>query len=501
MSSDSSTMSETKVCKLRSRKYFPIWKQKILSAASSKGYDKYLTTSVAVKTDAEIDAKEVDYINEADDKQRRIKKGELHKMKSERKKSLAAAEMLTNSVRSKDLKMLANCKLDPKKMFDKICKRYGSEEDTDLSDLLDDFNDCVLKSKRKDPEDWYAELDQINEQLEGIDAAFAKSEKEIAAHILSSLPKGYKAVKTIIQMDDNHLDDVSKLKKHIVKHWKANFRKKARKSKNQSSSDDESSSSSEESRKERRTRKKKGDELALNVEGTKTDSRSPNGVIICGNCGKMGHGIANCWDIHGRPSRTGDRRTTTYNGDRAQRRCWVCGSSEHLAFGCPNKNNGGKSEGNEDEQINNLFVGMVKHFTWKMKGARMKCRYGACETIGPKHTKEKCLCRKETNGFESENESWANVEHGDDPSMSCKSHSSNDDSWCQICNEEGNTSDHSGTRQLRKELELKTILGIASQEDYEMKNADMMDFFVEGDVNDDGSDNTSNLDDATESDV
>ena len=60
--------------------------------------------------------------------------------------------------------MLAKCKNDPKAMFDKICKKYGSEEDTDLSDLLDDFNECVLNSKNRDPEDWYAELEQINEQ-------------------------------------------------------------------------------------------------------------------------------------------------------------------------------------------------------------------------------------------------------------------------------------------------------------------------------------------------
>ena len=163
MSSDSSDSgNDAKVYKLRSRRYFPVWKQKTLSAACSKGYEKYFTTSVVIKTEAEIDAKETDYINEVDEKVRRVKKGELAQMKRERKKSLEAANMLTSSVRTKDLKMLAKCKNDPKAMFDKICKKYGSEEDTDLSDLLDDFNECVLKSKKRDPEDWYAELEQIN---------------------------------------------------------------------------------------------------------------------------------------------------------------------------------------------------------------------------------------------------------------------------------------------------------------------------------------------------
>ena len=153
MSSSSESEGEVKVSKLRSRTYFPIWKQKALSATSLKGWDRYLTNAVVIKTQAEIDIKEANYINEVDDKVRRVKKAELNQMKRERNKCLEAADMLTRSIRSKDLKMLSKCKGDPKAMFDKICKKYGTEEDTDLTDLLDDFNNCVLKSKRHDPED------------------------------------------------------------------------------------------------------------------------------------------------------------------------------------------------------------------------------------------------------------------------------------------------------------------------------------------------------------
>ena len=61
--------------------------------------------------------------------------------------------MLTSSVRSKDLKTLAKCKLNPKAMFDVLCKKYGTEEDEDLTDLLEDFEECKLKSKKNKPED------------------------------------------------------------------------------------------------------------------------------------------------------------------------------------------------------------------------------------------------------------------------------------------------------------------------------------------------------------
>ena len=50
-------------------------------------------------------------------------------------------------------------------MYNVLCKKYASKEDEDLTDLIDDFKDCKLKSKKVDPEDWYTEIDQINEQL------------------------------------------------------------------------------------------------------------------------------------------------------------------------------------------------------------------------------------------------------------------------------------------------------------------------------------------------
>ena len=79
MSSDDSSDSggNAKAFKLRSRKLFPIWKQKTISAASSKGYSKYLIEDVKVESDMEKDQKETEYINGVDDKQRRVKKGEL----------------------------------------------------------------------------------------------------------------------------------------------------------------------------------------------------------------------------------------------------------------------------------------------------------------------------------------------------------------------------------------------------------------------------------------
>ena len=92
-----------------------------------------------VETESDIEKKEAKYIAEDYDNLRRKLRGELKKMKKTRKKSLAAAATLMKSVRSKNLKMLNKCKRGPNKMFDVICAKYGNEEDSDLTELLDDF--------------------------------------------------------------------------------------------------------------------------------------------------------------------------------------------------------------------------------------------------------------------------------------------------------------------------------------------------------------------------
>ena len=56
----------TKVYKLNSRKNFPEWKQKTLSLAQSKGYDRFLISKVVVKSEAEIEVLEDEYHAEQD---------------------------------------------------------------------------------------------------------------------------------------------------------------------------------------------------------------------------------------------------------------------------------------------------------------------------------------------------------------------------------------------------------------------------------------------------
>ena len=78
MSSDSSDYgtSSAKVYKLKSRKTFPAWKQKTLSLAKSKGYERFLLSEVPIKTEVELEAEETTYLGLTDAGARAIKKRE-----------------------------------------------------------------------------------------------------------------------------------------------------------------------------------------------------------------------------------------------------------------------------------------------------------------------------------------------------------------------------------------------------------------------------------------
>ena len=177
-------------------------------------------------------------------------------------------------------------------------------------------------------------------------------------------------------MNDNYLDDLEKIKSRISRHWKNSFRKKKVK---ESDSESDGSSSSEDSGKRRKSKNKKNT-YALTIDEEKKDKVNPYGVLICGHCGKLGHGIANCWILNGKPSNTNNtnhdnnRFKNGKNGEeQRQRKCWICGSKDHLARNCPQaKSNENKDEEDAvDANINNLFIGTFTQDNHKRKEKEM----------------------------------------------------------------------------------------------------------------------------------
>ena len=176
-----------------------------------------------------------------------------------------------------------------------------------------------MKSKQNNPEDWFVELDQINEQLGEIDGVFKKSEKEMCSHIISNLPKGYSGVKNMIQLVNKYLDDCDAVKKIITKHWKVNHRKK--KSKYVDSDSDSSSTSENSESSESRKKNKKKDKYALAITKEGEDRVNENGKLMCGYCRRIGHEVKNCWEKNGKPSNYNGNTNNNVKKENGGRKC------------------------------------------------------------------------------------------------------------------------------------------------------------------------------------
>ena len=211
--------------------------------------------------------------------------------------------------------------------------------------------------------------------------------------------------------------------------------------------------------------------MALNVQThSGEDSRDENGVIKCGHCGKLRHGRKTCWALVGKPAGFQPRRfnENKYNNpNNTNRRCWICGRTDHLSFNCPqrdeNINKGGGTTMNiqsqdeeEDEQgINNLFIGMMVHLCTKTKGYFK----GRCNAEQVQNHRTCCE-------YEHENESWDKVNYHQDNNEESEAESNSEMSWCKLCehrdnDETSHDSDSSTTSRNHKGgKELRRILGI-----------------------------------------
>ena len=180
---------------------FLTWKASTLAYAKAGRFERFLLEDVQVLNEDEIDDLNMAYIDANPDDSRATKLARKEWQDEKRKSKLAAKaeQMMINSCSS----MAARRKLDTctgaKAMFDALCQKYGRQNESDLTSLVEELDGIKIKTMKKNPDDFFSEIDQLNDLIDHIDPDQHKNNKAIAIIITKNLHAEYKSVKSSIQ--------------------------------------------------------------------------------------------------------------------------------------------------------------------------------------------------------------------------------------------------------------------------------------------------------------
>lgn len=202
--------------------------------------------------------------------------------------------------------------------FELLDEKFAEKDESNLTELLQEFTGCKLEDTETDPDVWFLKIDAINTKLKSINEDYEKKAYEMKAHLLGNLPAGYEDVKTKICGKEADYS-VRQIEREIAKKWKRDFFLATPEGSIKSTS--------------------KQTNVAFNVE----DRRGGNPRALpktkwsgakkfkgkCRKCGQQGHKANDC-------------RST-------KKVCFECGKEGHFARDCTSKS---KSE-------TGMFVGML----------------------------------------------------------------------------------------------------------------------------------------------
>ena len=199
------------------------------------------------------------------------------------------------------------------------------DKDYDLDHLFDLFEEEKLDIKTN-PSVFFTNLNKINKkfdkfnEIDGKD--YTRDEKELYIKICKSIAPEYKEVITAYKTNNvklqNPKEKLEGLKAALKEFWKENY-------------------------------------SALYQNGEKGNlimNTNKNGGKICTHCHKKGHLESECWQKHGKPSKTGSTNSN-------ERKCWKCGSTKHLKKDCPQRKKTETEVATESTAITGVFMGMA----------------------------------------------------------------------------------------------------------------------------------------------
>ena len=195
------------------------------------------------------------------------------------------------------------------------------DEEFKLGDI-DLFEEEKLDIKTN-PSVFFINLNKINKKFDKFNESdgkdYTRDEKELYIKICKSIAPEYKDVITGYKTNNvklqNPKEKLKGLKDALKEFWKENHSVLYQNS-------------------------EKGN-LILNT--------NTNADKICTHCNKKGHIESDCWQKHGKPSKTGSTNSN-------ERKCWKCGSTKHLKKHCPQRKKIESEVTTESTAITGVFI-------------------------------------------------------------------------------------------------------------------------------------------------
>ncbi len=103
-------------------------------------------------------------------------------------------------------------------------EKFAERDESNLTELLQDFTSCKLDSTEIDPDIWFLKINSINTKLKLISKDYEKTDYEMKAHLLGNLPAGYEDVKTNISGKESE-HTVREVERERSNKWKRDFAK------------------------------------------------------------------------------------------------------------------------------------------------------------------------------------------------------------------------------------------------------------------------------------
>ena len=362
---ESGRPKSTEVRQLKNKKGFDVWRRQTISIARSNGYLKYFeedpveddeATGLRLYTRQEVDTARDEYEAEEDRNEKARKKLRYLRVKREFHYAASACNALMLSVNDEGLSLiLESLDGEPKKMWEAICNRYERKSSSALGTAIKTLQSFKLHSVKKEPLTEFNKAIKLNRFIGTLKPSCMKDDIGLALLFTEGLGSKYETVKTIMEQDDDYLEDLEGIMDRVQKHWERHYEGNA-------SEDDSGSESSEdeedEDNEEKGENQQEQESAFLTAMDPKNERKGSNNdstyVRKCYLCGSPDHIKRNC------PRLTNNRADRNKNDMRnwfndGEPICFICGETGHKSFQCPKKQGGG----NNRDSVNNLFVGMI----------------------------------------------------------------------------------------------------------------------------------------------